>query len=151
MGSPQGLLSITLPQPSAREARQLLGERMNHAAWSPQQFANLAERLRAYFDGHKAAFLDELDLSGATQFQRQVWEATRLIPYGETRSYLWVAARINRPGAVRAVGQALSRNPLPVIIPCHRVIASDGGPGGFSGGTEMKQYLLTLEATASSR
>jgi len=107
------------------------------------------ERLRAYFSSHKATFLDELDLSGATPFQRQVWEATRLIPYGETRSYLWVAEQIKRPGAVRAVGQALGRNPLAVIVPCHRVVASDGKLGGFGGGVELKRHLLYVEAVAS--
>ena len=76
---------------------------------------------------------------------------TRLIPYGETRSYLWVAKQIGRPGAVRVVGQALGRNPLAIIVPCHRVIASDGGFGGFGGGVEMKRHLLWLEASADIR
>jgi len=79
-----------------------------------------------------------------------VWQATRLIPYGETRSYLWVAVQIGKPGAARAVGQALGRNPLPVIVPCHRVIAADGGLGGFTGGLEMKRRLLELETTAKA-
>jgi len=79
-----------------------------------------------------------------------VWQATRLIPYGETRSYLWVAVQIGKPGAARAVGQALGRNPLPVIIPCHRVIASDGGLGGFTGGLVMKRRLLELETSAKA-
>ncbi len=151
LGSTKGLLSTTLPQPSAQEVRQLLGDRVNYATRSPHRFEDLMERLRAYFDGHQVAFPDELDLSGATPFQHKVWEVTRLIPYGKTRSYLWVAEQIKRPGAARAVGQALSRNPLPIIVPCHRVIASDGRPGGFSGGVEMKRRLLSLEAAASIR
>ena len=149
IGSAKGLLCTTLPQPSAQEACRLLGDSVNQATCSPRLFDGLVERLKAYFGGHKAAFPDELDLSGATPFQREVWEITRLIPYGETRSYLWVAEQIKRPGAARAVGQALSRNPLPVIVPCHRVVASDGRLGGFSGGVEMKRYLLWLEASAS--
>ena len=148
LGSTKGLLVTTLPQPTAQEARQLLGDRVNYATCSPRRFEDLMERLRTYFDGHQVAFPDELDLSGATPFQRQVWEITRLIPYGKTRSYLWVAEQIKQPGAARAVGQALSRNPLPIIIPCHRVVNSDGGLGGFSGGLEMKKYLLSLEASA---
>ena len=143
------LLGTTLPQHSAPEARQLLCDGVNRAIWSPSLFNDLVERLTVYFSGHQATFPDELDLSGATAFQREVWQTTRLIPYGETRSYLWVAEQIKKPGAVRAVGQALARNPLPVIIPCHRVVASDGRLGGFGGGLEMKQQLLHLEARGS--
>jgi len=104
-----------------------------------------------YFSGHRVTFPDELDLSGATAFQREVWEVTRLILYGETRSYAWVAEQIRKPQAVRAVGQALGRNPLPTIIPCHRVITSDGKLGGFSDGVEMKRHLLGLEASAGGQ
>jgi len=136
LGSSKGLLGTTLPQRSAQEARQLLGDRANHANWSPHQFEDLMERLGIYFDGHQVAFPDALDLSGATPFQRKVWETTRLIPYGKTRSYLWVAEQ---------------KNPLPIIIPCHRVITSGGSLGGFGGGVEMKGYLLSLEASASTK
>ena len=149
LSSAKGLLATTLPQRSAQEARQLLGESVNEAGWSPHSFDDLMERLKSYFGGHKVTFPDKLDLSGVTPFQRQVWEATRLIPYGETRSYLWVASQIGRPEAVRAVGQALGRNPLSIIVPCHRVIASNGKPGGFGGGLEMKERLLRLEASAN--
>ena len=125
-----------------------MGDRANHATRSPDLFDDLMERFRGYFNGHKTTFPDKLDLSGATPFQREVWQATRLIPYGATRSYAWVANQIRRPRAVRAVGQALGRNPLPVIVPCHRVIASDGKLGGFTGGLDMKRRLLYLEASA---
>ncbi|MBA7564430.1 Methylated-DNA--protein-cysteine methyltransferase [subsurface metagenome] len=151
LSSANGLLGITLPQRSAQEACQLLGNNVNHATWSPHLFDDLMERLRTYFSGHKVAFPDKLDLFRATHFQREVWEITRLIPYGETGSYAWVAEQIKRPKAMRAVGQALSKNPLPIIVPCHRVVASDGKLGGFSGGVEMKRYLLSLEASASIR
>ena len=149
LGSVKGLWYVTLPQHSAQEAHQLLGNRVNHAAWSPHLFDDLIQRLRIYFGAHKVNFPDELDLSGVTPFQRQVWEITRLIPYGETRSYSWVAEQIGKPGAVRAVGQALARNPLPVIIPCHRVVNTNAKLGGYSGGVEMKKYLLYLEASVS--
>jgi methylated-DNA-[protein]-cysteine S-methyltransferase len=151
LASAKGLLVITLPQPSAQKARQLLGDRLNQASWSPRRFADLVERLKVYFSGEKVNFPDELDLSGATPFQREVWKMTRLIPYGETRSYLWVAEQIKRPRAARAVGQALGRNPLPIIVPCHRVVASDGGLAGFEGGVEMKRHLLWLESSADIR
>jgi len=146
LGSTTGLLRVTLPRRSTREIHQLLGISPDRATLSPHRFQDLMERLRAYFAGHKVDFPDRLDLSAATAFQREVWKATRLIPYGETRSYAWVAAQIGKPKAVRAAGQALGRNPLPVIIPCHRVLASNGGLGGFSGGLEMKRFLLHLEA-----
>jgi len=103
------------------------------------------ERLKAYFSGHRVAFQDKRDLSLATPFQREVWQVTKLIPYGETRSYRWLAEQMGKPKAVRAVGQALAQNRLPIIIPCHRVVKSDGKPGGFSGGVEMKRRLLRLE------
>ena len=147
--SAKGLLGTTLPQPSINEVRQLLGDSVSYAIWSPHLFKDLMERLKVYFSGHRTTFPDKLDLSQATHFQREVWEITRLIPYGETRSYAWVAQQIKRPKAVRAVGQALSKNPLPIIVPCHRVVASDGKLGGFGGGVEMKRYLLSLEAPAS--
>ena len=151
MGSTAGLVSITLPHSSTQEINRLLGDIISHARWSPHLFQDLMERLRAYFSGHQANFPDGLDLSGATDFQREVWEAARLIPYGETRSYRWVAEQIKKPKALRAVGQALGRNPLPVIVPCHRVLASNGQLGGFTGGIDMKRRLLNLEGVTGFR
>ena len=145
LGSAKGLLRATLPHPSPREIRQLFGDSINYAARSPYLYKDLMERLKLYFNGHRVDFPDELDLSGATTFQREVWKATCLIPYGETRIYARVAEQIKKPGSARAVGQALSKNPLAVIIPCHRVLASNGQLGGFAGGIEMKKVLLHLE------
>ena len=150
-GSTRGLRRITLPQPSAQEACQRLGDGIKQASWSPGYFQDLIKQLKMYFSGHKTTFPDKLDLSGATTFQHEVWQATRLIPYGETRSYTWVANQINKPRAVQAVGQALARNPLPIIIPCHRVLTVNGELGGYSGGVKMKRRLLQLEASAKSR
>ena len=125
-----------------------MGDDINHAVPSPHQFQDLEARLRRYLGGRKVvSFNDELDLSGATTFQRRVWRVTGLIPYGETRSYAWVAEQVGKPKAVRAVGQALAQNPLPIIIPCHRVIRKNGKLGGFGGGIEMKKTLLKLEAS----
>ena len=133
--SAKGLSALTLsPQPTPTAPNQ-----------PPRQLIGLVKRLESYFNGRKVIFPDKLDLSTATPFQIKVWETTRLIPYGETRSYHWVAEQMGQPAAARAVGQALARNPLPVIIPCHRVIAGDGKLGGYSGGLEMKQKLLRLE------
>ena len=147
LSSAIGLLRTTLPQHSAQEAHQLLG--VSYATWSPYLFDDLIQRFRTYFSGRKATFPDKLDLSGATAFERQVWEITRHIPYGKTRSYTWVAGQIEKPMAVRAVGQALGRNPLPIIVPCHRVLAKNGKLGGYSGGVEMKKYLLYLETAVN--
>ena len=144
--SATGLLGTTLPQRSPQEAYQLLGDRVIRATLSPHLLNDLTERLNAYFSGRMVTFPDQLVLSQATHFQREVWEITRLIPYGETRSYGWVAEQIRNPRSARAVGQALGKNPLPIIVPCHRVIVSDGQLGGFGGGVEMKKQLLSLEA-----
>lgn len=151
LGSAKGLLRATLPQPSIEEACELLGDGVNFATQVPRLYEDLAHRLHTYLDGRRVDFPDELDLSGATPFQRRVWEITRLIPYGETRSYTWVAEQMDKLRAVRAVGQALGRNPLPIIVPCHRVLTIDGKLGGYSGGVKMKKYLLDLEATARMR
>lgn len=150
LGSSDGWSRATLPRPSAPEAQELLGITPGREELSPRRFQDVMERLKAYYAGRRVTFPDRLDLNGATAFQREVWGAARLIPYGETRSYAWVAAQINRPKAARAVGQALGRNPLPVIIPCHRVMASDGGLGGFSGGLQAKRFLLRLEAASGT-
>jgi methylated-DNA-[protein]-cysteine S-methyltransferase len=150
LASERGLVAMTLPQYSVEETEQLLGNRLNQATRSSNRFVGLVERFKLYFKGEKAIFPDELDLSEATLFQRNVWQATRLIPYGETRSYLWLAKQIGKPEAVRAVGQTLGRNPLPVIVPCHRVVASNGGLGGFTGGIEMKKRLINLESSADN-
>jgi methylated-DNA-[protein]-cysteine S-methyltransferase len=148
LGSNSGLLKITLPQESARGVERLLGDRLREAIRAGDFFTDLIERLKSYFDGQRVAFNDELDLSLATAFQREVWQLTRLIPYGETRSYGWIAERLGRAGEGRAVGQALARNPLPIIVPCHRVVAKDGGLGGYSGGLAKKGYLLRLESSS---
>ena len=91
--------------------------------------------------------MTKLDLSGLTSFQRKVLEVVKTIPYGETKSYKWVAERMGKPRAARAVGQALKRNPYPKVIPCHRVIRSDGKLGGYSKGIQKKKRLLKEEET----
>jgi methylated-DNA-[protein]-cysteine S-methyltransferase len=149
LGSGSGLLRLTLPQTSAEEAERLLGDRLREAVRSDRFFADLPRRLRNYFAGQRPAFDDELDLAAATAFQGEVWQLARLIPYGETRSYGWMAERLGKAGAGRAVGQALARNPLPIIVPCHRVVARDGKLGGYSGGIDRKKYLLRLESAAT--
>ncbi len=108
------------------------------------------DALEGYFGGNVKEFSFALDLGRASDFDRAVWKATRKIPYGEIETYGGIAAKIGRPGAARAVGGALGRNPLPIPIPCHRVVRRDGSPGGFSAGIEWKHRLLALEANFAS-
>jgi len=105
-----------------------------------------ADQLREYFSGTRNFF--DLPLSPrGTVFQRRVWTALCTIPYGETCSYKDIAEQIGSPGGYQAIGQANSKNPIPFIIPCHRVIAANGSLGGYSLGLELKQWLLELEKT----
>jgi len=97
-----------------------------------------------YARGANISFRVPLHLTG-TNFQQRVWSAIARIPWGETRSYAWLAAAAGRPRAVRAAANACGKNPIPILIPCHRVIASDGGIGGFSGGLALKRRLLAIE------
>ena len=108
-------------------------------------FEPVRRQLRGYFDGERRTFELELDLIGS-EWERRVWGALREIPYGETRSYGELAARLGTGGAARAVGLANSRNPVAVIVPCHRVIGADGSLTGFGGGIPRKRTLLDLEA-----
>jgi methylated-DNA-[protein]-cysteine S-methyltransferase len=103
-----------------------------------------AVQLREYFDGKRRAFDLPLAPHG-TDFQRAVWKALQTIPAGETRSYKDIAALIGNPKASRAVGMANNRNPIVIIVPCHRVIGRDGSLTGYGGGLPVKQYLLELE------
>lgn len=112
----------------------------------PDAFADVVAQLEAYFAGELIAFDVDLELTG-TEFQRRVWAALQTIPYGETRSYGQIAEQIGSPAASRAVGMANSRNPIGIIVPCHRVIGSSGGLTGYGGGIERKRALLELEMT----
>jgi O-6-methylguanine DNA methyltransferase len=105
------------------------------------------EELSEYFDGKRAFFSVPVDLSETPDFQRKVLAAARRIPFGEVRPYAWVAQHIGHPRAVRAVGTALGRNPVPFIVPCHRVLQTGGGLGGYLFGTDVKSRLLSLERT----
>jgi methylated-DNA-[protein]-cysteine S-methyltransferase len=105
-----------------------------------------AQQLDAYFAGELHDFDLPLDCSQGTAFQQEVWQALRTIPYGKVCSYSALAQQIGRPKAIRALGAANGRNPLSIIIPCHRVIAASGALQGYAGGLEIKQRLLMLEA-----
>ncbi len=116
---------------------------------APDAFADIVEQLDAYFVGTLTEFDVDMQSDG-TEFQRRVWAALQTIPYGETRSYGQIAEQIGSPAASRAVGLANGRNPISIIVPCHRVIGSSGGLTGYGGGIERKRILLELEMNANS-
>ena len=119
--------------------------------FAPDQTNPALEQIRGYLDGQRTNFNLPTDISILTDFQRQVLQATQEIPRGRIATYMDIARKIGNPKAVRAVGQALGRNPIPIVIPCHRVIASNGSLGGYSGGggLETKARLLQLEGALS--
>lgn len=112
-------------------------------------FADVAEQLAAYFEGRLRRFDLPLDLRGTT-FQRAVWQALLEIPYGTTTTYAGLAASIGKASAVRAVGAANGANPIPIVVPCHRVIGKGGSLTGFGGGLPAKRFLLDLETYAGA-
>lgn len=112
--------------------------------------AEAEKELQEYFRGVRKSFQLPLNPAG-TPFQRKVWQELCRIPYGETATYGAIAARIGNPKAVRAVGQANHRNPIPILIPCHRVVAANGRLGGYGGGTDLKIKLLKLEGISDFR
>ncbi|MFQ5827439.1 MAG: methylated-DNA--[protein]-cysteine S-methyltransferase [Dehalococcoidia bacterium] len=147
LGSEAGIRRVILPKPSPQDVLRLLSHSLRGAKEDASPFGDLPQRLSRYLEGERVSLADPLDLEGTTPFQQEVWAQTRLIPPGQTRSYGWVARRMGRPRAVRAVGGALARNPVPLLIPCHRVVRSDGGLGGYGGGLEMKRRLLQIEGS----
>ncbi len=144
--SPEGLGYLSYPsQPPQQAARWL-------ARWHPQATIStthplaesLTDQLQHYLDGRLQQFDLPLDLQGTT-FQRHVWQALLQIPYGHTMSYQQLAIHLGRPRAARAVGAANAVNPIPIIVPCHRLIGSHGQLTGYGGGLSLKQTLLSLE------
>jgi len=109
-----------------------------------------ARQLQAYFAGQLTQFRLPLDMEG-TEFQRRVWSALETIPYGETRTYGQIAEALEQPSAVRAVGAANGSNPVPIVVPCHRVIGANGKLVGYGGGLALKRWLLNLEQRYSGR
>lgn len=147
--SPKGIQAIVLPKRSKRAVESDIRAQTNGQC---QQGASL--RLEAarcqlldYLAGRRNTFDVPIDLSHGTSFQRQVWRTLQRVPYGKLRSYQWIAARVGGPHYARAVGNAVGANPLPIVIPCHRIVAHDASLGGFSGGLSMKRKLLALEGT----
>ena len=141
-----GLSALLWPNDDPKRVR--VGERV--AAPEHPILVQAECELRAYFAGERTSFSVPLDAAG-TEFQKKAWAALLTIPYGETRSYGALARQIGNPKASRAVGAANGRNPISIIVPCHRAIASDGALTGFAGGLETKRHLLALEARGRVR
>ncbi len=135
VGGPAGLSALRFPGD---------GEPLAAAARAPAPLADAVRQLDAYFARGLARFDLELDLGG-TPFQRSVWDALQAIPRGSTTTYGALARELGRPAAVRAVAAAVGRTPVPIVVPCHRVLGSDGSLTGYRGGLERKQALLELE------
>jgi len=143
----KGISFFTLPRASKEEAMDAIKKHTVdlEIEEAPDSFERIKKDIVNYFSGKKIEFESSIDLSKYTPFQSAVFTAARSIPYGETRSYRWIAKKIGNPKGVRAVGQALKLNKIPLIIPCHRIIEENGRLGGFSFGIKWKERLLQLE------
>lgn len=149
----KAITHIALPAEGAEREAAANGRRRPLATSGdgplPAPLAAAVAQLEEYFDGRREQFDLPFELSG-TDFQKSVWLELARIPYGETVSYAELALMVGRPQAYRAVGQANGANPIPIVLPCHRVVASGGGLGGYGGGLPMKRKLLALEGAEIS-
>jgi len=146
VGTGRRLLATFLPAAKDR-IRQDIRDRWPEAVENPMLLPAFHRQVVAYFEGRRTRFSVEVDLSELPVFRQAVLEACRVIPYGTTVSYSELATQAGRRGAARAVGSAMANNPLPLVIPCHRVVRSDGSYGGFSSpeGVKQKEQMLLLE------
>ncbi len=147
----RGLCRIYLPLETRGDVKQRICHEFQGAREQAGLMSKLATNLKRFFKGEQVEFDVRLDWSGWNSFEVDVWRACRLIPYAETGSYKSLADRLGRPGAARAVGTAMGRNPFPIVVPCHRVVKSDGTLGGYSGpgGVSFKRRLLDMERAAT--
>ncbi|MAF39795.1 MAG: cysteine methyltransferase [Chloroflexi bacterium] len=152
LGSERGLVRLSL-KPTPQEALEELGPDVEEADNDPSSFKGVLSCLERYMEGDAGALDEiELDLSDAPPFFGRAWAACRRIPAGETRSYAWLAAEAGSPLAVRAAGQSMARNRFVLIVPCHRVIASDGDLRGYgAGGLTVKADLLKRERAGAAK
>ena len=143
---PEGVASIHFgPEPREAELRRLVRVFGPGIVPDRKRTSALDRELDQYFEGRRKAFQIPVDLRGITPFQLRVLRATSRLPYGEVATYASIAKRAGNDRASRATGAAVGSNPIPIVVPCHRVIASDGTLGGYGGGLEMKRRLLALE------
>lgn len=152
MSSPVGKLCLIASDRGlvAIDVRNVRAVREQEISASAQKILSATmKQLEQYFAGKRTSFNIPLDLEG-TDFQQQAWRALCRIPYGKTISYGQQAKNMNKPKAFRAVGSANGKNPIPIIVPCHRVVSGDGSLGGYSLGLKMKQQLLALEGVSEA-
>jgi O-6-methylguanine DNA methyltransferase len=141
-----GMHTVVLPKKSAKEVlKVIIGSLGRGCVEDGSSFSSFKKNIIEYFSGKPLRFNDPVDFDGASDFEKRVWSSAADIPWGQFSSYGHIARSISRPDACRAVGMALSRNRLPIIIPCHRVMMKDGGLGGFADGPRMKRLLLKIE------
>lgn len=145
------VVSLDVNSRGMYEARKTVKMLHPDATESMVSFKTIRTLLDRYLQGRKVDFEIEVDISYLGVFTQKVLNELMKIPYGETRTYGWLARKVGKPGAARAVGQALKRNPIPIVIPCHRVIRDDGTIGGFSMGVNIKERLLALEGVHLTR
>ncbi len=144
--SDKGICNISLGELSRKEFMEQLRDGLGQEPVEDRaHFRRLLGDLKRYFSGEAVEFTHRLDISRFTDFQERVWLEVKKIPRGETRTYGQVAEAIGSPRACRAVGQALRANPVPIVVPCHRVIGSNGSLTGFGSGLSTKEWLLGLE------
>ncbi|WP_288351273.1 methylated-DNA--[protein]-cysteine S-methyltransferase [uncultured Alistipes sp.] len=146
LDTPVGPVTVTATERAVTAVRfGAAGPAVGQAGDLPPVLRQAVEELREYFAGERREFTLPLAPAG-TPFQQQVWAALREIPYGATCSYGWIAGRIGRPKACRAVGMANNRNPIAIVVPCHRVVGASGALVGYAAGLEVKEKLLALES-----
>jgi methylated-DNA-[protein]-cysteine S-methyltransferase len=148
-GTERGLVRVAFENQGYDAVLQVLADRVSpRVLLAPSRLDDAAREIDDYFTHGRASFDLPLDLRLASGFRREVLTHLRDVPYGATASYATLAAAAGNPKAVRAVGTACATNPLPLVIPCHRIVRSDGGIGNYAGGVPAKQALLQLEAAA---
>jgi methylated-DNA-[protein]-cysteine S-methyltransferase len=141
----KGLLKLAINKPAEIVLNDILSLDKSETKESYDKLADVIEQLDAYFKGKLQEFSVEIDLNNLSEFHKKVIMDLSKIPYGTVISYGELARKVNNPKAARAVGQACKANPIPIIIPCHRVIRSDGKIGNYTAGVDVKKYLLDLE------
>ncbi|MBW3593407.1 MAG: methylated-DNA--[protein]-cysteine S-methyltransferase [Actinobacteria bacterium] len=149
--SERGVCRISFDADPEREIDRLAAAVGTRVLRSPRRLDEARRELEEYFDGARTAFALRVDLALAGAFQRAVLQELARVPYGETTTYGSLAAKVGNPRAARAVGGAMNRNPIPIVLPCHRVVGSSGALVGYGGGLERKRALLELEGAALAR
>jgi len=144
--SDKGLNNLLFHQPTwGRFFEELKKKKDVELVKSEAKFSSLKKQLNSYLSGKKVRFTEKIDLNSGTPFQQRVWKKMIEVPFGKTISYKKLAAMVGSPEKARAVGNACATNPVSIIVPCHRIIKSDGGLSGYGGGIELKKRLLKLE------